>query len=433
MRRRSRRLPLALVALLASGAVTACDDARKRGPAQASPADSSAPQPAATARGASPYPHATDSIGTVREIYDGALSPELAVNTFRNIDRLFPTGEVLPGAAPRALPPAARPLAGVTFTDSTGTHTLDDYLEGNRVAALLVLKDGAVALERYRFGNGPRTRWMSMSIAKSITSTLIGAAIQDGFIASVDDPVTRYVPTLAGSAYDGVTIRQVLTMTSGAHWDETYTDPRSDRRRLLEAQIAQQPGAALELIARLPRAAAPGTRHNYSTGETQVAAELLRGAVKRPLSTYLSERIWRPMGMERAARWWLDAPGGIEIGGSGISATLRDYGRLGLFLLDDGVIDGVRHLPEGWLREATSARRLPDGSPLAYGYLWWVPQTPASRRDGAYSAEGIHGQFLYINPAARVVIVVWSAQPRPTGGAVHEDWTVFDAITAAVR
>jgi CubicO group peptidase (beta-lactamase class C family) len=379
------------------------------------------------------YPHAGDSIGTVREIYDGVLSPELAVTTFRNIDRLFPTGQVLPGATPRALTPSARALGEVTFSDSTGTHSLEDYVRSNRVAALLVLEDGTVAHERYLFGNGPRTRWMSMSIAKSITSTLIGAAIHEGAIGNVDDLVTRYVPSLAGTAYDGVTIRQVLTMSSGAHWDETYTDPRSDRRRLLEAQIAQQSGAALEVMARLPRAAMPGSRHNYSTGETQIAAEILRGAVQRPLSTYLSERLWQPMGMEQEARWWLDAPGGIEIGGSGISATLRDYGRVGLFMLQDGVIDGVRYLPEGWVRDATSARQLPDGTPLPYGYLWWIPQTNASQRDGAFSAEGIHGQFLYINPAAKVVIVVWSAQPKPTGGGVFDDWTVFDAIVAALR
>jgi len=415
---RVRRLGQRLIALAVPCMLAACERPREAPP--------SPPEEAV-------YPHMSDSIGTVREIYDGALSPALAVHTFRNIDRLFPTGQVRPGAVPRALAPSAHPLGDVTFSDSAGTHTLEDYVRANRVTALLVLKDGTVAHERYLFGNGPRTRWMSMSIAKSITSTLIGAAVHEGAISSVDDLVTRYVPSLAGTAYDGVTVRQVLTMTSGAHWDETYTDPRSDRRRLLEAQVAQLRGAALEVMARLPRTATPGSRHNYSTGETQVAGEILRGAVSRPLSTYLSERIWQPMGMEHEARWWLDAPGGIEIGGSGLSATLRDYGRFGLFMLQDGVVDGVRHLPEGWVQDATSARQLPDGSALPYGYLWWIPQTPASLRDGAYSAEGIHGQFLYMNPAARVVIVVWSAQPQPTGGGRFDDWAVFDAIVEALR
>ncbi len=392
---------------------------------------------AACAHGATsralPYPHAAEPIGTVRQSYDGALSEELAVNTFRNIDRLFPTRGVAPADVARPLRMAARPLGEVQFFDRGTMHGLDEYLRRNRVGALLVLEDGAIAYERYLLGNTQRTRWMSMSVAKSITSTLIGAAIHDGAIGSVDDPVTRYVPALTGSAYDGVSIRDVLMMSSGVRWDETYTDPRSDRRQLLEAQISQVPGSALAVMAKLPRAAAPGTRNNYSTGETQVAGEILRGAVKRPLATYLSERIWKPMGMEAEARWWLDSPDGIEIGGSGISATLRDYGRFGQFMLDDGVVDGVRLLPAGWSREAGSAKSLRDGTKLPYGYMWWIPQSDAAARDHAYVAEGIHGQFVYINPAARVVIVVWSALPKPTGGGVFDDMIVFDAIVEALR
>ncbi len=321
----------------------------------------------------------------------------------------------------------------MTFGAKGATHTLDDYLRENRVAAILVLAHDSVAMERYFFGNTERTRWMSMSIAKSVTSTLIGAAIHDGSIGSVNDQVTRYVPALTGTAYDGVSIRDVLMMSSGVKWNETYTDSSSDRRHLLEAQIAQKPGAALEVMAKLPRAAPPGTRHNYSTGETQVAAEILHGAVKQPLATYLSERIWQPMGMEAEANWWLASPDGIEIGGSGISATLRDYGRFGLFVLHDGVARGVRILPEGWVREATSPKTLRDGTKLSYGYMWWIPESEVARRDGAFAAEGIHGQFVYVDPAAQVVIVVWSAQPKPLGGDVYDDLTVFDAIVTALR
>jgi CubicO group peptidase (beta-lactamase class C family) len=299
----------------------------------------------------------------------------------------------------------------------------------NRVAGLLVLDHGRIALERYRFGNSARTRWMSMSVAKSITSTLIGAALQQGRIASLSDSVTRYVPALAGSAYDGVSVRDVLMMASGARWNETYTDPASDRRRLLEAQISQVPGSAMAVMRSLPRAATPGSVNNYSTGETQVAAEILRSAVGRPLATYLSERIWSRFGMEADANWWLDSPppDGVEIGGSGFSATLRDYGRFGLFLLNGGVAGGEAILPDGWIREATSPQTLQSGAPLDYGYLWWPGQ------GGAYAAEGIYGQWIYVNPAARVVIVVWSAQAQPTGAAVVDDWAFFDAVVAALR
>jgi CubicO group peptidase (beta-lactamase class C family) len=364
-----------------------------------------------------PYPHAAEPIGTVRQIYDGVLTPELAVNTFRNIDRLFPTRTVARASRPWPLPPAATPLGDV--------RGLEEYLELNRVAGLLVLKNGRIALERYRFGNTERTRWMSMSVAKSITSTLFGAALKQGHITALSDSVTRYVPALRGSAYEGVTVRDILMMASGVRWNETYTDPRSDRRRLLEAQISQVRGSAMAVMRSLPRAAAPGTVNNYSTGETQVAAEMLRSAVGRPLATYLSDRIWSRFGMEADATWWLDSPDGVEIGGSGLSATLRDYGRFGLFLLHGGVAGGEAILPDGWIHEATSGKE--------YGYLWWTGTTAASRRDGAYAAEGIYGQWLYINPAAQVVIVVWSAQAKPTGGAVIDDWLFFDTVVEALR
>ncbi|HEX4932495.1 MAG TPA: serine hydrolase [Gemmatimonadaceae bacterium] len=379
-----------------------------------------------------PYPHAGEPIGTVRQSYDGALPPEVAVRTFRNIDRLFPSRVIAPSRTPRALPQAARPLTRVTFAHDGTTHDLEDYIRLNRVAGLLVLVNGEVALERYEFGNTPRTRWMSMSVAKSITSTLIGAALQAGHIRSLDDSVTRYVPALRGSAYEGVRIRDVLMMASGVKWDETYTDPSSDRRRLLEAQLSQVPGSALALMAKLPRAAEPGTRHNYSTGETQVAGEIVRGAVGMSLARYLETTIWGPAGMEGDATWWLDSPDGMEIGGSGIGATLRDYGRFGQFILEDGVAGGRRVLPDGWVREAGHPTRLRDGREIPYGYLWWTSMTAEGMRDGAFSAEGIHGQSVYINPAARVVIVTWGAQPRPSGGAVIDDDVVRDAIVRAV-
>ena len=379
------------------------------------------------------YPHESEPIGTVRESYDGRLSDTMAVHTFRNIHRLFPTRAVAPAAVPRALPPARQPLTRVVLTAGDTADLLARYLAANRVTGLLVLDSGRVAHEYYGQGNGPRTRWMSMSMAKSITSTLVGAALRDGAIHSLEDPVVRYVPALVGSAYDGVSIREVLTMSSGVRWSERYTDPRSDRRRLLEAQIAQQPGGLLAVMRSLPRAAPPGTVHTYSTGETQVLAEVLHGAIQRPLANYLSEKIWRPAGMEAEARWWLESPDGREIGGSGLSATLRDYGRLGLFLLEQGMVGRDTVLPSGWMREATASRQLKDGTALDYGYMWWTATTPDARRDRAYTAQGIHGQFLYVNPADQIVVVVWSAQPPPTGGAVVDDLAFFDAVVRTLR
>src|SRR5262249_35211945 len=159
----------------------------------------------------------------------------------------------------------------------------------NRVSGLLILKDGRIALERYELGNTENTRWMSMSIIKSFTGSLVGASVQDGFIKSIDDPLTKYLPQFTGSAYEQVTVRNLIQMTSGVRWDETYTNPASDRRHMLELQIAQKPGAVLDYMAKLPRAAEPGNRWNYSTGETQVVSALVRAAVGKPLAQYFSE------------------------------------------------------------------------------------------------------------------------------------------------
>ncbi len=369
-------------------------------------------------------------------MYDGALSPELAVNTFRNIDRLFPSRVVPHASTPTPLvawkSPNGALLNSLTVTDRGRRFTLAQYLDSNRVSGLLVLRDGRVALERYRYGNSPATRWMSMSVAKSITSTLTGAAIQQQKLA-LDDVVTRYLPSFAGTAYAGVSVRDVLMMASGAKWNETYTNPASDRRRLLEAQISQLPGSAMRVMQQLSRAAEPGTVNNYSTGETQIAGEIVRSAVGTTLSAYLAERIWQRIGTEADATWWLDSPDGHEIGGSGFMATLRDYGRFGQFLLNNGVVGRDTILPSTWLREATTSKTLRGGKPLEYGYLWWTPETAQSRADHAYAAEGIFGQWLYVNPAARVVIVVWSAQTKPTGAAVVNDWQFFDAVVRALR
>jgi CubicO group peptidase (beta-lactamase class C family) len=379
------------------------------------------------------YPHATEPIGTVREIYDGVLSPERAVTTFRNIDRLFPSRRIPASTRPRPLPAATTPLGPVTVEEEGVRYGLDEFMEANRVSGLLVLQNGLVKLERYRLGNTERTRWMSMSVAKSVTSTLFGAAVRDWRVLSLTDPVTGYVPSLAGSAYEGVSIRDVLMMSSGVRWRETYTDPTSDRRALLEAQIAQRPGGAIEVMRALPRAAPPGTVNRYSTGETQIAAEVLYSALGGPLADYLHEQIWEPYGMEADATWWLESPDGVEIGGSGFSAVLRDYGRLGQFILEDGVIDGERVLPEGWVSEASTPKVLIGGRPLDYGYLWWTSTSDAGRRDQSFSGEGIHGQFLYVNPALNVVIVIWSARPRPSGGGIVDEWAFFDAVSAALR
>ena len=198
-------------------------------------------------------------IAAPRQVYDGAMTPDLEVRTFARSDELFPVRLVEKGNSARPLPVAKTALKNVQFESSGKKYDLFDYLALNRVAGLLILKNGEVVLEDYELGTGPATHWPSYSMAKSASSTLLGAALQDGSLASLDDPVTKYVPMLKGSGYESVSVRNVIQMASGVKWDETYTDPKSDRRAMLEIQLQQKPGSILAFMASLPKAGAPGT------------------------------------------------------------------------------------------------------------------------------------------------------------------------------
>jgi len=367
-----------------------------------------------------------------RQMSDGLMRPDVAVATFEHSDTIFPVRIVSRGRTVRSLPIADVPIKNVHFEAGGKQFDLFDYMAMNRVAGLLVLKDGKVALEDYELGAGPGTRWASFSMAKSVASTLVGAALEDGSIASLDDQLTKYVPAFKGSSYDGVSVRNLLQMASGVKWDETYTDPHSDARKILDEQLLQKPGTVLRYMSALPRAGAPGSVWHYSTGETYVVGALLEGATHRPLATYLSEKIWARAGMEQDATWWLDAPNGMGLAGTGLSATLLDFGRFGLLVQQDGVIDGHRIVPKGWFEEAGSSKVI-GGKPVNYGYLWWpLPKGDPVHR-GAFQAIGIFGQHMYINREENLVIVVLSARSKPTGSTVVDDVAFFGAVAKALQ
>jgi hypothetical protein len=221
-------------------------------------------------------------------------------------------------------------------------------------------------------------------------------------------------------------------MASGVKWDETYTDPQSDVSKLGLLLLAQKPGTVSNYMRTLRKAGEPGSIWNYSTGETYLIGPVIEGATHKPLATYLSETLWSRLGMEQDATWWLESPGGMGLAGAGIGATLRDYGRFGLFVQQDGVIDGQRLVPEGWFREAGSAHVI-GGKSVDYGYLWWPMRAGDAIHQGAFEARGIFGQHIYINPKEKLVIVVLSARPKPTGATVLDDAAFFAAVARLLR
>ncbi len=349
---------------------------------------------------------------------------------YPHMEELRPARLVRRGATVSPLPAAAQPL-DLTFKVGEQTWTIDDYMTRNRTAGLLVLKDGQVVLERYGLGQTPQMRWTSFSVAKSFSSTLVGAAVREGKIKSLEDPITTYLPGLKGSGYDGVTIRQVLNMTSGVKWNEDYGDPKSDVARFGNEPSVNGSDPVVSYMARLPREAVPGTKWVYKTGETNLVGSLVRAATGKTLSDYLSEKVWQPLGMEGDGYWMIDASGG-EIAGCCLSATLRDYGRFAEFFMRGARLpNGQALVPDDWAQQATTTT--PEATAAmqgrsGYGLQWWT--TPGK----AYRASGIFGQGMWIDPELKLVVVTQSAWVGATdqqSAMIRQ--ALINAITAHYR
>ena len=294
------------------------------------------------------------------------------------------------------------------------------FMKKNDVYGLLVLHKGTIIQEHYRGEFDEGKRWTSFSMAKSLTGLLVGAALADGYIKSLDDRVIAYLPELAQSAYDPVTIRHLLTMTSGVAWNENYRDPQSDVAKLADLADGTEQ-AFLSYMASRPRKAAPGRLFTYSTGEAGVIGHLVRRATGKSLSAYMGEKIWSKLGMERDAIWITDRSG-AEVSGCCFSATLRDYARIGQFMLAGGVANGEAVLPPGWMRETATASKPSRNQERPYGYQMWV------RSNGAYQASGIFGQMIHVDPKRDLVIVMLSAWDTATGTAEqHADRQAYIA------
>ena len=284
---------------------------------------------------------------------------------------------------------------------------VDAYMANQRTSGLVIIHDGKVVLEKYGLDFGPEGKWTSFSVAKSLTSTMVGAAVKDGAIKSLDDKVSAYIKGLEGSAYDDVTIRQLLTMTSGVRWNEDYTDPKSDVALFNEHKAEDGLDATVSYMRKLPREAPAGEKWVYKTGETNLIGVLVSEATGKPLAEYLSEKVWKPFGMEQDATWLLGSTG-HEISGCCIQASTRDFARFGLFILGGAVADGNKVVPDDWLPAATT-RQADIGAPgRGYGYQWWTND------DGSFAAQGIFGQGIFIDPARNLVIASNSNWPTAT-------------------
>lgn len=348
-------------------------------------------------------------------------------------------------------------------------NTVDDFMKNNKATALLVIKNGKVALEKYREGLDSSSVWDGKSVTKSVTSTLMGAAIKDGAVKSLDETVGTYIPELKGSVYENMTLHNLIRMSTGVKWNETEVDPQADLSKMLHCLKEAEPANCVVALMKslhmdtdpsTGQARKPGAVFVYNTGEAFLTGLIVQRATKMNLAQYLQKKIWQPYGMEADGNWW--AQKGIASGGSGFNATLRDYGRFGQFILNNGVLpDGTHVLPDNWVRDATTwnvSSVLPHFADNGmYGYMWWFspayddsivggknqgaplyvdigapPQNttvptgavpvqgrdpvkgqPASVSDWTFAAVGIYGQFIAINQRENIVVVQWSTWDKP--------------------
>jgi len=322
-------------------------------------------------------------------------TPEQQLEGYPNINRIYYTRKIEASSQILALTHAEASLDDFTYVHQGEPKTINDYFDQLNTTGLIVLKNGELVFEKYALGHTEDQTWISFSVAKSVVSMLYGAAINDGYIKSVDDLASTYLPSLREGAYKDTTIKNILQMASGVKWNEDYEDTKSD--------VASSPIQILDLIeymGDLEKLHQPGTHFNYNTGETNLAGAVLRAAIGNNLSTYLHKKIWQPFGMESEAYWMLDEADGVEYGGCCINATLRDYARLGLFALNQGALaTGEQILPEDWMQESTN----PSAGANYYGYYWWL------RPNNSYRATGIFGQFIWVDPKEELVVAIHSA------------------------
>ena len=336
------------------------------------------------------------------------------VGSFSNLDKLYPHNRLGKATSPIPLPKAA---SEVSFRYKFENRTLgvDDFLQRQRITGLLVIKDGEILLERYQYDRMPTHRFLSHSMAKSIVCLAVGLALAEGKIASLDDKVSKYVPQLGGYPYGETSIRNILRMASGVLFKEVY-DGKDDLSRFVG--IRNSKGALEALQTFTAREAQEGTRFHYASSETVVLALVVNAVTGKTLSEYLTERLWQPMGAEGDATWIRDI-NGLELALGNFNAVLRDYGRLGVVLANDGAVGGKQILPRNFLLEATDWRKQPTAfapgkaTPyFGYGYQFWL--FPGAKR--RFALLGVYGQSIFVDPELKLVMVITAVAKNASVG-----------------
>jgi CubicO group peptidase (beta-lactamase class C family) len=356
------------------------------------------------------------------------LDSDVNALMFRRMDDVFTTRTVARSGAVWTLPRADRAL-DFSYSWQGQTRPAEEFLERTYTNALLVVKDGHIVSEIYRNGSDERSRFIGWSMTKSITSVLLGCALEERRIDSLDTPIARYLPELAGGGYDGASIRQVMQMRSGVDYEERYDfeNPGTAASNHIAALVRNTARFA-DAARAIERIHAPGERFQYKTLDTAVLGWLVERVTEGSVAAYTAQCLWEPLGAESDGYYILDGPPGIgrEFSGAGFNATLRDFGRFGQMMLDGGVANGRRIVSADWVRESTQPSHAEDSRRGGYGLQWWT-----MGGSDAYSAIGLQGQYVYVDPATRTVVVKLSYFPPGDNTALDGETLAFMAAASA--
>jgi CubicO group peptidase (beta-lactamase class C family) len=356
------------------------------------------------------------------------LDSDVNALMFRRMDDVFTTRTVARSGAVWTLPRADRAL-DFPYSWQGQTRRAEEFLERTYTNALLVVKDGRIVSEIYRNGSDERSRFIGWSMTKSITSVLLGCALEERRIDSLDTPIARYLPELAGGGYDGASIRQVMQMRSGVDYEERYDfeNPGTAASNHIAALVRNTARFA-DAARTIERIHAPGERFQYKTLDTAVLGWLVERVTEGSVAAYTAQCLWEPLGAESDGYYILDGPPGIgrEFSGAGFNATLRDFGRFGQMMLDGGVANGRRVVSADWIRESTQPSHAEDSRRGGYGLQWWT-----MGGSDAYSAIGLQGQYVYVDPATRTVVVKLSYFPPGDNTALDGETLAFMAAASA--
>ena len=374
-------------------------------------------------------PGPDDGQPALLELRRNLLNKTMLPLMYHHMDSVFHTQEIARGGRVAALARADRAL-NFSYTFGGVTRPAEEVLERTFTNALLIMKDGRIVYERYRNLTGPHSRFMAMSVSKSITSILLGIAVDQGAIKSLDDLATLYVPELKGSAYEGVTVRDLVDMKTGVdRSDGDQLKPGGDGARRREEILVRNARPAVDEALMVGRKAERGQKFDYSTLNTTVLGWVIERATGTPITEYTSKMLWQKLGAEHPAFWMTDGPGAKArpLTGVGFNASLRDYARLGQMMLDNGRYNGRQILSQRWVKQATGEPHVPIAPTASTGYhhSWWTVPGQA-----AYAANGVAGQYIYIDPATRTVIVKVSYTPSDAREANGEANAFFKAASA---